>query len=94
MNFTLVAKHLDSPRLNIRSEGEYTTLTRLFIRISGAPIPAAGLLYGLWNNRTTQFAILMLSANAPRGVVDFAPLISQEQVWWCDDVYVAYAYAV
>jgi CCR4-NOT transcription complex subunit 1 len=80
LNWTLVAKSLDTPRLSIRTEGDYQILSRLFVRISGTPIPAAGLLASLWNNRPAQFAMLMLSANSPRAIVDFAPLISQDQV--------------
>jgi CCR4-NOT transcription complex subunit 1 len=80
LNWVLVAKHLDNPRLCIRSEGEFQLLARLFVRISGAPIPAAGILGTLWSNRTAQFVILTLAANSPRNIVDFAPLIAADQV--------------
>eukprot|EP00981_Chlorochromonas_danica_P009064 scaffold2470_cov158-Ochromonas_danica.AAC.4 len=80
LNWIAVAKCLDNPRFFIRAESDYQLLSRLFVRISGAPIPAAGLLASLWNNKPAQFAMLMLSANAPRAIVDFAPLVSQEQL--------------
>lgn len=86
LNWVLVAKNLDNPRLCIRSEGEFQLLARLFVRVSGAPIPAAGLLSTLWSNRTAQFVVLTLAANSARNLVDFAPLIAADQVLSADNM--------
>jgi CCR4-NOT transcription complex subunit 1 len=80
LNWMLIAKSLDNPRLSIRNDTEFLILTKLFLRISGSTISVSGLLATLWNNRSAQFAILALSANAPRSLVDFAPLVSQDQL--------------
>jgi CCR4-NOT transcription complex subunit 1 len=80
LNWMLIAKSLDSPRLSIRNDTEFLILTKLFLRISGSTISVSGLLATLWNNRSAQFAILALAANAPRSLVDFAPLVSQDQL--------------
>jgi CCR4-NOT transcription complex subunit 1 len=80
LNWMLVAKSLDTPRLVIRNDSDFLILVKLFLRISGSVISVSGLLATLWNNRTAQFAILTLAANAPRSLVDFAPLVSQDQL--------------
>lgn len=80
LNWMLIAKSLDNPRLVIRSDSDFLILTKLFLRISGTTISVSGLLATLWNNRSAQFAILALAANAPRSLIDFAPLVSQDQL--------------
>lgn len=86
LNWTLVAKALDNPKLTIRSDSDFHLLSRLFVRISNAPIPAAGVLSHLWTNRAAQFAFLTLASNSPRNIIDFAPLISQEQLMTGDGI--------
>lgn len=78
LNWVTVVKCLDSPNLIIRCEADYQLLTRLFVRISGASLPVLGLLSGVWNNRPAYLAILTLSANSPRNIVDFSILVSPE----------------
>jgi CCR4-NOT transcription complex subunit 1 len=80
LNWVTVVKCLDSPNLIIRCEADYQLLTRLFVRISGASLPVLGLLSGVWNNRPAYLAILTLSANSPRNIVDFSTLVSPEQL--------------
>jgi len=69
-NWTKVCRFLDSPNLYIRSESDFHLLTRIIVRISGNAIPAVGLL-DPWENKNTHLAILTLSANAPRSIIDF-----------------------
>lgn len=78
LNWTLVASKLDQPQLSIRSEADFQRLLHFFSRISEAAFPAAGLM-GLWVNRTAQLALLVLSANSPRGIADFSALVTQDQ---------------
>jgi CCR4-NOT transcription complex subunit 1 len=78
LNWTKVTTKLDQPLLSIRSEDDFQRLVRLFSRISECPLPGAGLM-NLWDNRAAQLALLVLSANAPRSVVDFSALASQDQ---------------
>lgn len=79
MNWILVAKSLDNPNLSIRSESDFLILIRLLMRISGAPVQAAGFL-GPWQNKAAQLPILTLSANSPRNMIDFSSLITAEQI--------------
>jgi CCR4-NOT transcription complex subunit 1 len=80
LNWMLVAKSLDNPRLSIRNESDFLVLVKLFLRISGSTISVSGLLATVWNNRPAQFAILALASGTPRALVDFAPLVSQDQL--------------
>lgn len=78
LNWTAVARFLDQPHLVIRSEIVFQLLTRMFVKISRAPLPAAGLMTH-WTNKSAQLAMLVLSANAPRNIVDFTGIVSAEQ---------------
>ena len=78
LNWALVTAKLDQPHLFIRSETDFQKLVRFFSRISETPLPAAGLM-GLWENKNAQLALIVLSSNAPRSVVDFSALVTQEQ---------------
>lgn len=80
LNWALVVKCLDNPKLSIRSETDFQVLVQLLVRISGSAIPPAGLIQGLWNNFRAQFAMLALLAGAPRSIVDFSPYVSQDQI--------------
>ena len=80
LNWIVAAKSFDNPSLVIRSEAEYQLLVRIFVRISGTAMPAAGLLGTEWVNKTAQLTILTLAANSPRNIVDFSAMITQEQL--------------
>ena len=78
LNWTLVAQRLDQPNLVVRSQLHFELLARLFVRISGVAMPAAGLMR-LWANRAAQLAILILGTKAARNVVDFSALVTADQ---------------
>jgi CCR4-NOT transcription complex subunit 1 len=80
LNWAMVVKLLDNPRLTIRSETDFQVLVQLFVRVSGSSIPPAGLLHGLWSNIRAQFTLLALLSGAPRTIIDFSPFISQDQI--------------
>ena len=76
-DWSLVVRHLDQPTLKIRSEQDFLFIVKLVIRMSGKPLPAAGLM-GVWENMTAQLAFLVLGANLPRNVVDFSMLCTSD----------------
>jgi CCR4-NOT transcription complex subunit 1 len=78
LNWTAVVHYFDLPQLVIRSEAIFVFIARMFVRIAGMPLPAAGLV-GNWNNKHAQLTMLILSANAPRNLVDFFAIVSAEQ---------------
>eukprot|EP01038_Epipyxis_sp_PR26KG_P009842 gene9842-13237_t len=79
LNWVNVTKCLDMPNLVIRSETDFTLLTRIFVRIAGTAMPAIGIL-APWNNRNAQLAMLTLGANSPRNIVDFTSFVSPDQL--------------
>jgi CCR4-NOT transcription complex subunit 1 len=68
-----VCRSLDTPSFTLVNEGIFLTLVKLFIAISGRPLPAVGLM-GLWSNRSAQLALLHYSWNTPRNQVDFSDM--------------------
>ena len=77
LDWTLVVRHLDQPNLKIRSEQDFLIIVKLVIRISGKPFPAASLI-GSWENKTAQLAFIVLGANLPRNVIDYAPICTPD----------------
>ena len=77
LDWTIVVRSLDQPNLKIRSEQDFLIIVKLVIRISGKPFPAAGLM-GSWENRTAQLAFIVLGANLPRNVIDYAPICTPD----------------
>lgn len=86
INWVLVVKFLDNPRLTIRSEADFQVLVQLIVRISGSSIPPAGLLHSMWSNVRAQFTLLALLSGAPRTIIDFSPFISQDQIIIGDNI--------
>lgn len=78
LNWTAVVHYFDQPQLVIRFEAMFVFIARMFVRIAGMAVPAAGLV-GTWVNKHTQLAMLLLAANAPRNLVDFSAIVSAEQ---------------
>ena len=78
LNWTAVVHYFDQPQLVIRFEAMFVFIARMFVRIAGMAVPAAGLV-GTWVNKQTQLAMLILAANAPRNLVDFSAIVSAEQ---------------
>lgn len=70
-----VCRSLDTPSFAMVNEGIFQTLVKIFIAISGRPLPAIGLM-GLWSNRSAQLALLHYSWNAPRNQVDFSDMFA------------------
>lgn len=78
LNWTAVVSKFDQPYLMVRTEQTFLFIVRIFVRLSGGPLPAAGLL-GNWNNKQSQLAMLVLGANSPRTLVDFSGIVSADQ---------------
>ena len=79
-NWALVAKCLDNPSLNLKTESDIQLLARLFVRVSGSAIPAVGILGAMWNNKPAQLIVLSCLTGLPRNIVDFSTMISAEQL--------------
>jgi CCR4-NOT transcription complex subunit 1 len=80
MRWPNVCRALDLPNLIVVNDGHFQTLVKLFVAISGRPLPAIGLM-GLWSNRTAQLALLHYSWNAPRTQVDFSDMYNNSIVF-------------
>ncbi|CAM9216626.1 unnamed protein product, partial [Ectocarpus fasciculatus] len=68
-----VCRSLDTPNFTMVNESIFQTLVKLFMAISGRPLPAVGLM-GLWSNRAAQLALLHYSWNVARNLVDFSDM--------------------
>lgn len=81
IQWNVLVRSLDHPLLRIKSEMEFQIIIKILLRLTGGkPISAEGLIRGVWNNKTAQIALLMLSTNVSRNFVDFSSLVSPEQI--------------
>lgn len=86
INWDLVTRFLDQPSFIIRSDVEFSTLSRLFVRVSGSAMPASGLLAKIWSNRKAQLIMLAMAAGSPIELVDFSALVSPENLITGSDI--------